>query len=99
MSTQTGQQSDFGANDWYIQELYEDYLKDPGSVGETWQEYFATHTPTTNGDSPAPDAAPVAAAPPAPSTAGSAASSPASSPTRTSSHCPRTTFYSGRFSS
>ncbi|MCU1594851.1 MAG: 2-oxoglutarate dehydrogenase, subunit, partial [Frankiales bacterium] len=71
MSTQTGQQSDFGANDWYIQELYEDYLKDPGSVGETWQEYFATNTPAANGSSAAEPAAPPAAPAPAPAAAAS----------------------------
>jgi 2-oxoglutarate decarboxylase len=70
VSTQSGQQSpstsDFGANEWYIQELYQDFLKDPLSVGETWRTYFAENEPPTpaNGNGAA---APAAAAPaPAP---------------------------------
>jgi hypothetical protein len=66
VSTQTGQQSDFGANEWYIQELYQDYLKDPDSVPETWRAFLAdyhpvTAPPTTNGGASA--AAPAPAAP------------------------------------
>ena len=30
----------FGANAPYLEELYESYLKNPGSVPETWREYF-----------------------------------------------------------
>ncbi|HTL24563.1 MAG TPA: 2-oxo acid dehydrogenase subunit E2, partial [Mycobacteriales bacterium] len=94
MSTQTGQQSDFGANEWYIQELYQDYLKDPASVPETWRAFLAdyqpvTAPPATNGGAAAPAPAPaVPAAAPAPSApaaptpaAAPAAAAPATKPT------------------
>jgi len=94
VSTQTGQQSDFGANEWYIQELYQDYLKDPASVPETWRAFLAdyqpvTAPPATNGGAAAPAPAPaVPAAAPAPSApaaptpaAAPAAAAPATKPT------------------
>ena len=45
MSTTTEQSSDFGANEWYIQELYQDYVKDPESVPEKWREFLADYQP------------------------------------------------------
>ena len=34
---------DFGANDWLLEEMYEQYTADPSSVDETWAEYFKSH--------------------------------------------------------
>ena len=34
---------DFGANDWLLEEMYEQYSADPSSVDETWAAYFRTH--------------------------------------------------------
>ncbi|HZA04202.1 MAG TPA: multifunctional oxoglutarate decarboxylase/oxoglutarate dehydrogenase thiamine pyrophosphate-binding subunit/dihydrolipoyllysine-residue succinyltransferase subunit, partial [Propionibacteriaceae bacterium] len=34
---------DFGANDWLLEEMYEQYSADPSSVDETWATYFQTH--------------------------------------------------------
>ena len=34
---------DFGANDWLLEEMYEQYAADPSSVDETWAEYFKSH--------------------------------------------------------
>jgi multifunctional 2-oxoglutarate metabolism enzyme len=34
---------DFGANDWLLEEMYEQYSADPSSVDETWAKYFQTH--------------------------------------------------------
>jgi len=31
---------DFGANAWLVEEMYERYLADRSSVGESWQEFF-----------------------------------------------------------
>jgi 2-oxoglutarate dehydrogenase E1 component len=31
---------DFGANDWLVDEMYEQYLQDPSSVDPAWVEYF-----------------------------------------------------------
>ncbi|HEU4547504.1 MAG TPA: 2-oxo acid dehydrogenase subunit E2, partial [Microlunatus sp.] len=79
-STQTATDAlaeEFGANDWLLEEMYEQYVSDPGSVDPTWAEYFKTHQlggasngSTGNGSSEpaaepaAPTAAPKAAAAP-----------------------------------
>ncbi len=62
--------ADFGANEWLVEELYQRYLADPGSVDRAWWSFFADYQPTvTNGTGPqpvlkaAPAAAPKAAAP------------------------------------
>ena len=34
---------DFGANDWLLEEMYEQYTADPSSVDEAWVAYFSTH--------------------------------------------------------
>ena len=52
MSTRTDQHNDFGANEWYIQELYLDYLKDPASVPEKWRDFLADYHP--EGAAPTP---------------------------------------------
>ncbi len=31
---------DFGANEWLVEEMYEQYKKDPGSVDATWVTFF-----------------------------------------------------------
>jgi len=36
-------EADFGANDWLLEEMYEQYTADPSSVDETWAEYFKAH--------------------------------------------------------
>ncbi len=38
---------DFGANDWLVDEMYEQYLQDPNSVDPTWIEYFKNNKPET----------------------------------------------------
>ncbi len=40
MSTQPGQQTDFGANEWLVYELHQQFLKDPESVAPSWREHF-----------------------------------------------------------
>jgi len=39
--------TDFGANEWLVEEMYEQYRKDPQSVDPVWVEYFKTTS--TNG--------------------------------------------------
>jgi len=41
----------FGGNAPYVEELYEDYLDNPGSVSDNWREYFdqLQHIPATDG--------------------------------------------------
>src|ERR1700751_1585433 len=67
-SAQSGsaqQPADFGANEWLVEELYQRYLADPGSVDRAWWSFFADYQPTlANGTAPQ---APAPAPPPAPS--------------------------------
>ena len=41
----------FGGNAPYVEELYEAYLDNPGSVPDNWREYFdqLQHAPATDG--------------------------------------------------
>jgi len=42
--------SDFGPNEWLVDELYQRYLADPGSVDKAWWSFFADYRPVrTNG--------------------------------------------------
>jgi len=61
-------QADFGANEWLVEELYQRYLADPGSVDRAWWSFFADYQPTLpNGTGPQPVlAAGAAPAPPPP---------------------------------
>src|SRR5437763_14886887 len=48
-------QADFGANGWLVEELYQRYLADPGSVDRAWWSFFADYTPSLpNGTGPQP---------------------------------------------
>ena len=66
---------EFGANEWLIEEMYEKYLEDPGSVDETWREYFRALA-----EVPAAQSPDVSADPPAPAKAQAAPSAPADPP-------------------
>ena len=66
--------SQFGANDWLFEEMYEQYVADPDSVDPRWADYFKTHALAAQGStvakpspSPAPSPAPAAAKAEAPS--------------------------------
>ncbi|MDQ3421958.1 MAG: multifunctional oxoglutarate decarboxylase/oxoglutarate dehydrogenase thiamine pyrophosphate-binding subunit/dihydrolipoyllysine-residue succinyltransferase subunit [Actinomycetota bacterium] len=39
--------SAFGANDWLVEEMYERYQQDPGSVDQTWADLFKDFTPAS----------------------------------------------------
>ncbi|MDO7867339.1 multifunctional oxoglutarate decarboxylase/oxoglutarate dehydrogenase thiamine pyrophosphate-binding subunit/dihydrolipoyllysine-residue succinyltransferase subunit [Nocardioides jiangxiensis] len=76
MAEQNNPLSDFGANEWLVDEMFEQYKKDPSSVGPEWTSYFATR----NGSAVAA-AAPAAAAPaPAAAPAAPAAAAPVTAP-------------------
>ncbi|HEX6758558.1 MAG TPA: multifunctional oxoglutarate decarboxylase/oxoglutarate dehydrogenase thiamine pyrophosphate-binding subunit/dihydrolipoyllysine-residue succinyltransferase subunit [Propionibacteriaceae bacterium] len=48
-SPSSAPEADFGANDWLLEEMYEQYTADPSSVDETWADYFKVHgAPTTD---------------------------------------------------
>src|SRR5450755_1049005 len=68
--------ADFGANEWLVEELYQRYQADPGSVDRAWWSFFADYQPTlTNGTGPQPvlrapaSTAPTSTAPAAPPSA------------------------------
>src|SRR5579862_8556283 len=77
-------QADFGANEWLVEELYQRYLADPGSVDRAWWSFFADYQPSLpNGTGPqpvlprhAPQAATQAPAAQAPAQAPAAAPAP-----------------------
>src|ERR1700728_1363459 len=48
--------ADFGPNEWLVDELYERYLNDPGSVDKAWWSFFADYRPvrSVNGTGPQP---------------------------------------------
>ncbi|MCC2315148.1 multifunctional oxoglutarate decarboxylase/oxoglutarate dehydrogenase thiamine pyrophosphate-binding subunit/dihydrolipoyllysine-residue succinyltransferase subunit [Cellulomonas xiejunii] len=84
--------ADFGANEWLVDELYEQYQKDRNAVDPAWWDFFEGYKPettgaATNGDvtrSAPPGQAAPAAAPTAPapsSSAPPAAATPAAAPT------------------
>ncbi|MFF9621465.1 multifunctional oxoglutarate decarboxylase/oxoglutarate dehydrogenase thiamine pyrophosphate-binding subunit/dihydrolipoyllysine-residue succinyltransferase subunit [Streptomyces griseosporeus] len=71
----------FGANEWLVDEIYQQYLQDPNSVDRAWWDFFADYKPgapaaagtaaagaaeTTSQTPPAQAPAPQAAAPAAP---------------------------------
>ncbi|MGF6883355.1 2-oxoglutarate decarboxylase [Nocardia sp. GAS34] len=48
MSSSTSQ---FGQNQWLVDEMYQKYKQDPSSVDESWHEFLADYTPETPADS------------------------------------------------
>ena len=89
-SAQSGsaqQPADFGANEWLVEELYQRYLADPGSVDRAWWSFFADYQPAlANGTGPQPvisvaraaaSAAPAAPRPGSPRSPAAAGSPPA----------------------
>ena len=82
---------DFGANDWLVDEMYEQYLANPTSVDPAWIEYFKNNKP----GSPATSAAPSKGVPPVPKAQQKAAqpapvvSQPAPTPAPTATPAPQ----------
>ncbi|MFI6169967.1 multifunctional oxoglutarate decarboxylase/oxoglutarate dehydrogenase thiamine pyrophosphate-binding subunit/dihydrolipoyllysine-residue succinyltransferase subunit [Nocardia sp. NPDC051052] len=54
--------SQFGQNQWLVDEMYQKFKQDPSSVDESWHEFLADYTPETTGDSGNSSAAPAAPA-------------------------------------
>ncbi|WP_233358559.1 multifunctional oxoglutarate decarboxylase/oxoglutarate dehydrogenase thiamine pyrophosphate-binding subunit/dihydrolipoyllysine-residue succinyltransferase subunit [Thermomonospora amylolytica] len=79
MSTESARTSadprttDFGANEWLVDELYQKYLEDPNSVDQAWWNFFADYQPGSRPATPQGQSAPAAngsaAAPAAPAPA------------------------------
>jgi 2-oxoglutarate decarboxylase len=49
-SATTDSPTDFGANDWLLEEMHDQYTEDPNSVDPSWREYFASHPDRGAGD-------------------------------------------------
>ena len=70
--------TDFGPNEWLVDEMYQRYLADPSSVAMEWWNFFADYRPppgspaqpvTAAGQAAGPAPAPAAPAPAAPAPA------------------------------
>ncbi|WP_031076921.1 multifunctional oxoglutarate decarboxylase/oxoglutarate dehydrogenase thiamine pyrophosphate-binding subunit/dihydrolipoyllysine-residue succinyltransferase subunit [Streptomyces sp. NRRL S-118] len=78
----------FGANEWLVDEIYQQYLQDPNSVDRAWWDFFADYKPGSSGsaDKPAGEGGAVAAGaagtatPAAPAPAAQAPAQPAQAP-------------------
>src|SRR5579859_4763386 len=80
--------ADFGPNEWLVDELYQRYLTDPGSVDKAWWSFFADYRPvrSVNGTGAQPVLTEATPAPPAPREAApkaAPASQPATAPATT----------------
>ncbi|WP_156095118.1 2-oxoglutarate dehydrogenase E1 subunit family protein, partial [Nocardia lijiangensis] len=69
--------SQFGQNQWLVDEMYQKYKQDPSSVDESWHEFLADYTPDASGDATNSQSAPTSNAAPAPATTAAAAPAPA----------------------
>src|SRR5438046_2395612 len=49
--------TDFGPNEWLVDELYQRYLADPGSVDMAWWSFFADYSPPGGATRPGPGTA------------------------------------------
>src|SRR6476659_869107 len=45
--------SEFGPNEWLIDEMYRRFREDPDSVGAAWREFFEDYVPRGDGRVPA----------------------------------------------
>lgn len=52
MSQDNNSAASLGPNAWLVDEKYEAYLADPGSVGESWREFFADYRPQATKKAP-----------------------------------------------
>ena len=73
--------TDFGPNQWLVDELYQRYQSDPGSVDRAWWNFFADYQPSPADPGPA-QKAPAAPATPAPVPAADGTAPPPAAPAR-----------------
>ncbi|MCZ7629821.1 MAG: hypothetical protein M5U19_12575 [Microthrixaceae bacterium] len=65
-----------GPNAWLVEEMYEQYLADPASVGPSWQEFFEDYPPLGTRSRAGAHPADTSTLPAAPTTDGTAAGAP-----------------------
>jgi multifunctional 2-oxoglutarate metabolism enzyme len=53
MADQESSTKQFGTNMWLVDEMYQDYLANPDSVGASWQEFFSDYKPGSGSGLPA----------------------------------------------
>ena len=70
--------SRFGPNEWLVDEIYEQFLRDKDSVDPAWWEFFEDYSPAEY--SPAAATKPATPAAPAPSAPSQEPSTPSASP-------------------
>jgi 2-oxoglutarate dehydrogenase E1 component len=84
MTDMADRQQDFGANSWLVEEMYEQFRADPGSVSDAWREFFSDYRSQagTGNGSPAPvqQPAPAAVHPAAPSSGNGVGTAPVAPP-------------------
>jgi len=78
--------TDFGPNEWLVQEIYAQYLQDPSTVDPAWWDFFADYAgqansgQTNSGQNGSNGAAPETVAPPTPASAEAAPSASPAAP-------------------
>ncbi|WP_084145446.1 multifunctional oxoglutarate decarboxylase/oxoglutarate dehydrogenase thiamine pyrophosphate-binding subunit/dihydrolipoyllysine-residue succinyltransferase subunit [Amycolatopsis jejuensis] len=55
--------SQFGPNEWLVEEMYDQFLADPSSVDAAWHDFFADYKPTQSAQAKADSARQTAATP------------------------------------
>jgi 2-oxoglutarate decarboxylase len=83
--------ADFGPNEWLVDELYQRYLDDPGSVDKAWWSFFADYRPvraTVNGTGPLPVVPEVPTPAPAPAVPAASATPAAPEPAKAPAPAP-----------
>ncbi|MEU6035891.1 multifunctional oxoglutarate decarboxylase/oxoglutarate dehydrogenase thiamine pyrophosphate-binding subunit/dihydrolipoyllysine-residue succinyltransferase subunit [Actinomadura sp. NPDC047616] len=75
--------TDFGANEWLVDELYHKYLEDPNSVDEAWWSFFADYQPDSRPSASPPSASPATDGAVVTAANGTAAAPPTQQPTVT----------------
>ncbi len=53
----------FGPNAWLVDDMYEEYRRDPASISESWREFFADYVPVSLASSAQTAVAPVPSGP------------------------------------
>ncbi|WP_211468670.1 multifunctional oxoglutarate decarboxylase/oxoglutarate dehydrogenase thiamine pyrophosphate-binding subunit/dihydrolipoyllysine-residue succinyltransferase subunit [Actinocrinis puniceicyclus] len=70
--------AEFGPNEWLVDEIYQQYLRDPASVDKAWWDFFADYQPTDTAATAAAASTPATSAPQRPSAPARQAAAPAS---------------------
>jgi len=97
-ATQPDPLAGFGPNEWLVEEIYQQYLRDPDSVDQAWWDFFADYAAedrghdqgASNGQASAatPGSAPAPAPAPVPSPTAAPSPAPVPSPTAAPSPTP-----------